>query len=84
MRWVDAEAAFEKSAYVFLNVVRTPLVRNFRDWPGLRSTPDDWMKPPTVVKRPNFHFNQNDERWAEVECRHTVPPRCGRLLRVLQ
>jgi REP element-mobilizing transposase RayT len=74
VRLLDDEAVFDKTGYLFVNVVQALLVRDFRDWRGVRSTPEDWMKPPTLVKRPDFHFNQNDERWAEVECRYSVPP----------
>jgi hypothetical protein len=71
---LDAESVLDKSVYLFVNVVQALLVRDFRDWRGVRSTPEDWVKAPTVVKRPAIHFNQDDERWAEVECRYTVPP----------
>jgi hypothetical protein len=71
---IDRDAVVEKLIHTFANVVSAPLVRHYRDWHGLRSTPQDWLRPPDVVKRPDFHFNQKNQEWAEVECRYTVPP----------
>lgn len=70
----DAEAVFAKTVYVFVNVVKALLVKDYREWHGVRSTPQDWLRAPKVVKRPEFHFDQKDKRWAEVECRYTIPP----------
>jgi putative transposase len=71
---IDRESVLDKLVYTFVNVVAARLVRHYRDWHGVRSTPQDWLRPPDSVKRPDFHFGQSDERWAEVECRYTVPP----------
>ena len=59
--------------YVFCNVVKALLVRDFRDWHGIRSTPQDWLGLPTTVLRPDFHFDQRDKRWAEVIIEYSIP-----------
>ncbi|MDD9932065.1 MAG: hypothetical protein OXT09_00600 [Myxococcales bacterium] len=74
VRLCDAESVFGKMLYTFVNVVQAGLVRDYIDWPGVRSTPRDWVRPPEVVRRPEVHFNQKDARWTEVELRFTVPP----------
>ncbi len=70
----DREAVIDKCGYLFVNVVQALLVRDFRDWHGVRSTPADWLAAPATVKRPEFHFGQKDKRWAEVPVRYTLPP----------
>jgi putative transposase len=70
----DAEAVLGKLVYVYCNVVKALLVRDFRDWHGVRSTPHDWLGLAGTVLRPDFHFNQRDARFAEVIVEYTVPP----------
>lgn len=70
----DADAVLGKLVYVFCNVVKALLVRDFRDWHGIRSTPSDWLGLPATVLRPDFHFDQRDKRWAEIIVEYTVPP----------
>ena len=48
-------------------------MRDFRDWHGIRSTPQDWLGLPTTVLRPDFHFDQRDKRWAEVIIEYSIP-----------
>jgi hypothetical protein len=76
---IDRESVLDKLVYTFVNVVAALLVRHYRDWHGVRSTPQDWLRQPDVVTRPDFHFGQSDEDWAEVECRYTVPPQLREL-----
>lgn len=71
---IDAESVIAKLVYVFVNVVKAGLVRTYRDWPGVTSSPRDWLRPPSSVARPEVHFDQDDVRWAEVEACFTVPP----------
>lgn len=70
----DSAAVFDKCSYVFVNVVKAGLVRDFRQWPGVRSEPLDWLRAPKTVHRPSFYFGQKDERWATAELRFTIPP----------
>jgi hypothetical protein len=74
VRLEDAETVWDKLGYTFVNVVEAGLVRDFIDWPGVRSTPKDWLGAPTIVKRPGVYFSDRDKRWAQVELRFTVPP----------
>jgi hypothetical protein len=71
---IDAEAVWGKAIYVFTNAVKHRLVRYYRDWPGVRSTPREWLSSPKTIKRPDIHFDQKDERWASLELRFTIPP----------
>jgi REP element-mobilizing transposase RayT len=70
----DPEVVWGKTVYVFTNAVKHRLVRDYRDWPGVRSTPRDWLSGPKTIERPSIHFSQKDERWAKVELRFTTPP----------
>jgi hypothetical protein len=74
VRLHDAETVWDKLGYTFVNVVSAGLVRDFIDWPGVRSTPKDWLRGPTIVKRPGVYFSDRGKRWAKVELRFTVPP----------
>jgi putative transposase len=71
---IDAESVVGKLVYLYVNVVKAGLVRTYRDWPGVTSAPRDWLRSPSSATRPELHFDQDDERWAEVEARFTVPP----------
>ena len=70
----DAEAVIGKLEYLFCNVVAALLVRDYRDWHGVRSTPADWDGRVQKAVRPKVRFSQRDKRWAEVEVRYTIPP----------
>jgi len=71
---VDLETVWDKSIYVFTNCVRHKLVGDYLDWPGVRSTPQDWLSKPKTIERPEHHFSQKDPRWATVQLRYTLGP----------
>lgn len=71
---VDAESVIAKLVYLFVNVVKAGLVRTHRDWPGVTTTPRDWMRELPAARRPPVHFEQRSEHWAEVDAHLTVPP----------
>jgi len=52
---VDVEAVWGKCVYVFTNCVHHKLVGNYIDWPGVRSTPHDWLRGPKTIERPTHH-----------------------------
>jgi len=71
----DRATVRSKAVYLFTNAVRHGLVRDYRQWPGISSTPRDWLrKKPKVVKRPRVYFSQRDPKLASVELRFVPPP----------
>jgi REP element-mobilizing transposase RayT len=56
----DPEAALDRAAYALSNPVKDGLVEHGREWPGFRSSPQACTRPPEVVKRPNFFFDQTE------------------------
>jgi hypothetical protein len=55
---VGAETILDRACYVLGNPVKDGLVEHGRDWPGYRSTPQACTKPPEVVSRPSWFFDE--------------------------
>jgi hypothetical protein len=70
---VTREAVLEAFVYGATNPVKDGLVQDYRQWPGLSSTPSDWLEPPRIAERPKLYFSQRDAAYAQVEYRFTAP-----------
>ncbi|PKN56979.1 MAG: hypothetical protein CVU56_13405 [Deltaproteobacteria bacterium HGW-Deltaproteobacteria-14] len=71
---LDAEAVERKIVYVLANAVAAGLVERGRDWPGVRSSPQVWVGPPKVVRRPDWFFRPDGSMPEEAELRYAMPP----------
>ena len=71
---LDAEAVERKIAYVLANPVAAGLVVRGADWPGVRSSPQVWVRPSRVVRRPDWFFRPDGVMPAEAELTYAVPP----------
>jgi putative transposase len=71
---VTREAVLEAFVYGATNPVKDGLVPDYRQWPGLASTPRDWVEPIRTATRPNLFFKQDNPSYATVEYRFTIPP----------
>ena len=76
----DEGAVFEKVGYMAANPVAARLVEHGRDWPGVRSTAQDYAKP-TPCKRPTFFFDAEGNMPEEAALTFEVPPLCAHLER---
>jgi REP element-mobilizing transposase RayT len=71
----NANAVIDAITYDLTNPVKDGLVRDFRQWPGLKSRPYDWLQPARKVKRPKgLAFKDSREKDREVEVKYVVPP----------
>ncbi len=71
----NANAVIEAITYDATNPVRDRLVHDYREWPGLKSRPGDWMQPPRFVKRPlGLAFSDRSKDNREVKVKFVVPP----------
>lgn len=70
----DDEDVLEKMVYTLVNPVAAHLVAQGKDWPGVRSTSAQWLKPPEEVARPAVFFRADGEMPKTVELRLTRPP----------
>ncbi len=75
----DDDAVFEKIVYTLNNPVAAGLVAFGDEWPGLRTTPEDWAGAPYVVDRPPVHFSDTGKMPAQLELRIVRPPIYGHL-----
>jgi REP element-mobilizing transposase RayT len=71
---LDAEAVERKIVYTLANAVAAGLVEYGSEWPGVRSSPQVWVRPPKVVKRPAWFFQPDGVMPAEAELAYAVPP----------
>ncbi|MFT7625059.1 MAG: putative transposase [Myxococcota bacterium] len=70
---VDAGGVEAAIVYSLSNPVKDGLVEHGRDWPGLRTCPQDWWRRPKTVRRPTDFFRQNGPLPAEATLRWHVP-----------
>lgn len=71
----NANAVINAITYGQTNPVKDGLVSDYREWPGLKSRPGDWMQPARVVKRPRgLAFNDRKKKHREVKVQYVVPP----------
>ncbi len=71
----NANAVIQAITYDATNPVKDGLVHDYREWPGLKSRPGDWMQPARSVKRPvGLGFNDRAKDHREVTVRFVVPP----------
>ncbi|MCA9531932.1 MAG: hypothetical protein KC543_17535 [Myxococcales bacterium] len=54
-------AMYDEIAYTLTNPVKDGLVRDYRRWPGLNCSPDDWRGRERTVKRPTFFFRNTPQ-----------------------
>jgi hypothetical protein len=69
----DDKDVFNKLVYTLCNPVSSWLVPHSRQWPGLLTRPEDWLKEPRVIKRPAFHFRKNGKAPEQVELKLVRP-----------
>lgn len=70
----DPDAVLDTLAYVACNPVTARLVRNGRDWRGLRTAPGACAAPPVRITRPQGLFSDDGSMPASVEMKVYVPP----------
>jgi putative transposase len=69
------QAVLEKAAYLMANPVEAGLVRNAKEWPGIKTLPHELGKRSWTVKRPKLFFGENSSAWPEtVTLELTMPP----------
>ena len=72
---LDEEDVLDKIVYTLTNPVAAGLVKRYTDWPGLRTTPQDYLRSRgRVFKRPKGFFCKDTDAPSEVELRLTLPP----------
>ena len=71
---LDAEAVERKIVYVMANAVAAGLVEHGREWPGVRSSPQAWVRPAKVVRRPDWFFRPDGVMPEEAELSYAMPP----------
>jgi len=59
------ESVIEKLAYVMGNPVEAGLVRYAKDWPGIRTLPEDLGRMRLQAKRPACYFDEHSALWPE-------------------
>ena len=70
----DDEDVLGKMVYTLVNPVAAHLVAQGKDWPGVRSTCEQWLKPPSEVARPPVFFRPDGEMPETAELKLTRPP----------
>jgi putative transposase len=68
------EDVLEKMAYTQANPAMAGLVRRAKEWPGVRSTPEQIGAGKTTVKRPKRFFRKEGPMPEEVELEVICPP----------
>lgn len=66
----------QKIAYILCNPVRAGLVERGRDWPGLRTTPQGWVRSRAAVGRPGY-FRRGGVMPEEATLAVSMPPTHG-------
>jgi putative transposase len=69
----DAGGVETAIVYALSNPVKDGLVAHGRDWPGLRTCPQDWSRRPTVLERPGFFFRETGQLPDRATLRWHVP-----------
>ena len=72
----DEGAVFEKIGYMAANPVSARLVEHGREWPGVRSSPQDFGVAQTHA-RPAFFFDPQGSMPAEATLTLEIPPLCA-------
>ena len=57
------QAVIEKLAYLMANPVAAGLVRYARDWPGIRTTPEQLGRACFSARRPSQYFDADNPQW---------------------
>ncbi len=61
-------AVLDKVVYTLTNPVKDGLVRDYREWPGLNTTPDNWREGSRVAPRPRYFFKHTPEALEYAVC----------------
>lgn len=75
----DREATLDAIVYVMTNPVAAGCVAHGRDWPGLRSNPQDFVRPAKATRRPTFFFRPDGEIPLTANLHYTVPAEFGHM-----
>ena len=71
----NASSVIDAISYDLVNPVKDGLVLDYRNWPGLKSRPGDWLQPARVVTRPTgLAFNDKNKQDRKVKAQYVVPP----------
>jgi putative transposase len=68
------EAVLAEIVYTLTNPQKDGLVSDYRQWPGLHTTPRDWLLPTRYAVRTNLFFDQRNVALAEVGYEFVIPP----------
>jgi putative transposase len=71
---IDPIDILDKILYVLLNPVASHLVARSRQWPGLISSPQDYLRLARKVERPGIFFRSRGSIPESVNLQMTVPP----------
>jgi putative transposase len=71
------EDALEKMAYTLANPVAAGLVRRGKEWPGVRSSPEQVAAAKVTVRRPDRFFRKDSPMPEAVELELACPPGLG-------
>jgi putative transposase len=74
VKLLTPNAVLQEMVYSLTNPVKDGIVRDYRSWQGLCSRPSDWAHAEREAPRPRLFFDQDDDAWASVPYRFTVPP----------
>jgi putative transposase len=71
----NANAVINAIAYDATNPIKDGLVKDFRDWPGLKSRPGNWLHAAQPVRRPaGLAFKDSNPKDRKVKVQYVVPP----------
>jgi putative transposase len=68
------EAVLDAVVYTLTNPQKDGLVREYRQWPGLHTTPRDWLLPARYAPRPELFFDQHNVEFAQADYQFVIPP----------
>ena len=71
---VTPESVLEAFVYGATNSVKDGLVPHYKQWPGLASTPRDWLRPVRSAPRPKLYFDQKPAEHANIDYEFAIPP----------
>jgi REP element-mobilizing transposase RayT len=70
---VSPEDVKDKLVYVYTNPVSAGLVKHYKDWPGVISTPKQMGGEPIEIERPNIFFDENGSMPEKVKFQLKIP-----------
>jgi putative transposase len=68
------QAVLDAIVYTLINSQKDGLVSDYKKWPGLCTSPADWLEPERYARRPEAYFSSKNAELAEVGYRFVIPP----------